>query len=168
MIFMKFWTRQERIWCLIRPLLGGRTLSLLHLFAFFTPNFCGWKLILATLLWSILKDQAVSNVPSYMWTREKEGGCRAHFSKFAPIYIYIEESKNQRITNIWFGLTKVPTWHGRVWQFWLCTKKKSKEEHNWKGQRNLHGSHKGQCLGSGDYCETQEFKSQKMVNYINI
>ena len=126
---MKFCTRIEKIWSLIRPLLGGSwTCPLLHLFAF-ALNSCGRNLILATLLWSILKNQAVPNVS--IWEREIEKYKTSWLSQnlLPNIYAYIRE----RIMNIFLyllffifiadkydnymiGLQKVSTWHGRVWQ----------------------------------------------------
>ena len=42
-----------------------------------------------------------------------------------------------------------------------------------KEKRNTFGKDRGTCIEatkvrSGDYCVTQEFKSHKMVNYINV
>ena len=97
---MKLCTRIEKIWSLIRPLLGGSwTCPLLHLFAF-ALNSCGRNLILATLLWSILKNQAVPNVS--IWEREIEKYKTSWLSQnlLPNIYAYIGE----RIMNIFLYL----------------------------------------------------------------
>ena len=151
MIFMKLCTRIEKIWSLIHPLLGGSwTRSPLHLFAF-TLNSCGWNSILATLLWSILKNQAVPNVSIWEWEKKKKKKRSWLSQNLLPnIYAYIVERimnivlflylKAERIMNmimIWFGLQKVSSWHGRVWQCHYRTKNED---------MNTFENHKGSCI----------------------
>ena len=150
MIFMKLCTRIEKIWSLIHPLLGGSwTRSPLHLFAF-TLNSCGWNSILATLLWSILKNQAVPNVSIWEWEKKKKKRSWLSQNLLPNIYAYIVERimnivlflflKAERIMNmimIWFGLQKVSSWHGRVWQCHYRTKNED---------MNTFENHKGSCI----------------------
>ena len=153
---MKFCTRIEKIWSLIRPLLGGSwTCPLLHLFAF-ALNSCGRNLILATLLWSILKNQAVPNVS--IWEREIEKYKTSWLSQnlLPNIYAYIGE----RIMNIFLYLLLFFFIADRYDNYMIWTTKsvnlawacltKNEDIHIRESQRKLHRTHKGQYLGSGD------------------